>query len=151
MSKLIATGILGFGLTLASVAFAQGAPVATITKVEGKVQVNQGDGFVPASEGMRLQAGDRVMVGDDSEADLKYDDECKRDVDENRIATVGDKSPCAGGVLAEQALEPEGQGAIGATTGATGTGNGGVAAMVAIVAAIDIWWLSEDDHDVVSP
>jgi hypothetical protein len=155
MNKLITTAILGLGLTMgATIASAQDNMVATITKVEGKVLVNSGDGFVPATEGMRLKPGDRVMLQDDSEAGLKFDDECSRDLGENRIVTVGGKSPCAGGALAEQGLEPTDGGAIGAT-GATGTGNGGVAAMVGIVAAIDLWWLSEDDHedenDVASP
>lgn len=152
MRKLISTTILGFGLALAGAAAAQDNFVATITDVDGAAQVNKGDGFVPATEGMRLQPGDRVMVQNDSEVTLKFDDECRREIQENRIATVPEKSPCAGGAIAEQALEPAGDAAIGsAATGATGTGNGGVLAMVAIVAAIDLWWLSEDDEDVVSP
>jgi hypothetical protein len=153
MKKKISVIVVGIGLALgAGFAYAQAAPVATITDIDGKdkVSVNQGEGFVPAAEGMRLKPGDRIMVQDDSEATIKYDDECRREIDENKIATVGDKSPCAGGALAEQGLEPASDDAIGAT-GATESGNGGVVAMAAIVAAIDIWWLNEDDHDTASP
>jgi len=73
------------------------------------------------------------------------------EVTENNLKTVPGRSTCAGGVVAVQPLEPAGGTAIGGATGATGTGNGGVLAMVATVAAIDLWWLNEDDQDIVSP
>jgi hypothetical protein len=138
-------------LFFSATAFAQPAPVVTLTDFHGHVLVNQGDEFVPATKGMKLKPGDRIMVQDDADAKLVFDDECSDSVGENKIYTVPDKSSCAGGTPLVQELKPTGGSAIGAAGGATGTGNGGVWAMVAIVAAIDIWWLNEDDHDVVSP
>jgi len=139
-------------LLLSASAYAQAPePVATLTEMRGRVMVNQGDEFVPATKNMALRPGDRIMVPEKGEATLSFKDECSSEVGENKIYTVPDRSTCAGGTPVVQELAPTGGNAIGAAAGATGTGNGGVAAMVAIVAAIDIWWLNEDDHDVVSP
>lgn len=141
---------LALALLGTSIAF-NAAASATIASIQGKgsVLVNQGEEFRPASQGMQLKPGDRVMVQDDSEAKLKFDDDCSYSVGENKIITIPEKSPCAGGTVIAQEMNPAGGNAIGG--GTTGTGNGGVAAMAGIVAAIDIWWLNEDDHDVVSP
>jgi hypothetical protein len=150
MSRAIATALLGLAFAASAAAADAPAPNATVNDVDGKVSVNQGDGFNPAADGMRLKPGDRVMVQDDSSADLKFDDECEFEVKENKIVTVPDRSPCAGGVPLVQELNPAGGSAIG-TTGATGTGNGGVWIMAGIVAAIDLWWLNENGDDTVSP
>jgi len=149
MTRMIAAAAT---LLLSASAFAQAPdPVATLADFHGHVLVNQGDEFVPATKGMALRPGDRIMVQKDSEAELKFKDECPSEVGENKIYTVPDRSNCAGGAPVVQELAPTGGNAIGATAGATGASNGGVVAMVAIVAAIDIWWLNEEDSDVVSP
>jgi hypothetical protein len=132
-------------------AFAQPAPVAKLTDFHGRVLVKQGLEFVTSVKHISNKQGDRIMVQDDAEAKLVFSDECTDEVEENRIYTVPDRSTCAGATPLVQQLNPTGGNAIGAAGGATGTGNGGVAAMVAIVAAIDIWWLNEGDDDVVSP
>jgi hypothetical protein len=149
MTKFLAAAAT---LLISASAFAQAPePVATLSEIHGRVMVNQGDEFVPATKNMALRPGDRIMVPDDGEATLTFKDDCRSEVDENKIYTVPDRSTCAGGVPVVQELAPTGGNAIGAAAGATGTGNGGVAVMAAIVAAIDIWWLNEDDDDVVSP
>jgi hypothetical protein len=154
MEKVMMTKLFAAAATLlfSASALAQAPePVATLSEIKGRVLVNQGDEFVPATKNMALRPGDRIMVPDNGEAEITFKDECQSDVNENKIFTVPDRSTCAGGTPVVQELAPTGGNAIGAAGGATGTGNGGVAAMVAIVAAIDIWWLNEDDHDVVSP
>lgn len=149
MTKVLAAAAVT--LLFSASAFAQAPePVATLEKIRGHVLVNQGEEFKPAVKNMALRPGDRIMVQDDSEAEIEFKDECENEIEENKIYTVPDRSTCAGGTPVVQELAPTGGNAIGAA-GATGTGNGGVLAMVAIVAAIDIWWLNEDDHDVVSP
>jgi len=151
MNKMFAS--VAFSLALgASAAHAAGDPVATLAEIGGKgrVLVNQGEEFVPAAEGMSLRVGDRIMVQDDSSAEIKYGDGCESGVSENKIVTITDKSSCSGGTPIVQELNPSGGSAIGAT-GATGTGNGGVWVMVGVVAAIDLWWLNEDDNETVSP
>jgi hypothetical protein len=148
MSKLLASAVLGFGFAFAATAAEPPASIAAISKIDGQVMVNQGQDFAPAQVGMRLKPGDRIMVQEDSEVTLNFDDECRLEVDENKLVTVPDRSTCAGAVLAEQPLTPEGGEAIG--SGVT-HGNGGVAVMVAVVAAIDIWAISEGDDELVSP
>lgn len=145
MSKLLAAAILGLGVAFNAAAQTPD-PNATLTEFEGQVSVNQGKEFVPVQAGMRLKPGDRIMVQEDSEATLTFDDECRLEIEENKLVTVPDRSTCAGATLVEQGLQPSGGEAIGST----GRGNGGVWAMVGIVAAIDLWWLSEDE-EFVSP
>lgn len=148
MIKLISVAVFGLGFAVNVAAADLPEPNATLTKIEGKqnVMVNTGAEFAPASVGMRLKPGDRVMVGDDSEADVKFDDECPYEMDENKIYTVPDRSTCAGGAFAQQSLNPEGGEAIG-----SGTGNGGVGIMAAIVLGIDAWAIAEGDDETTSP
>lgn len=145
MSKLLATAILGLGVAFNAAAQTPN-PNATLTEFEGQVSVNQGKEFVPAEAGMRLKPGDRIMVKEGGEVTLTFDDECRLEIEENKLVTIPDRSTCAGATLVEQGLQPQGGEAIGST----GRGNGGVWAMVGIVAAIDLWWLSEDE-EFVSP
>ena len=51
----------------AGICFAAGSAVAeetlaTLSKVQSPVMVNQGDAYVPAREGMRLANGDQLLV-----------------------------------------------------------------------------------------
>jgi hypothetical protein len=146
MSKLLATAVLGLSFAQSAAAAEVQHPNATLTSFEGKVSVNQGKEFVRARSEMRLKPGDRVMVQKGSEVVLTFDDECRLDIEENKLVTIPDVSTCAGAVLVQQGLQPSG----GAAIGSTGTGKGGVWLMVGIVAAIDIWWLNEDE-EFVSP
>ena len=63
MSKSIFAAALGLGLSFSAIAQDAPAANATLTDIKGKVSVNQGDGFVPASEGMRVKPGDLVKSG----------------------------------------------------------------------------------------
>lgn len=154
MTKMLATAALA--LAFIAPAYAQEPPpmVAQITDIDGRVLVNQGDEFKPAVKGLRLKPGDRVMVQDDSNVVITYDDECKMDVDENKIVTISDRSTCAGGTPLVQQLNPTGGAAIGAS------GGGPLEwAFTALVVGTEIAWLldidhnddDEDDDDVVSP
>lgn len=158
MSKLLASSLLGLGFALGVTAASAQEANVILDDIEGRVSVNQGKEFVPAVEGMRLKPGDRVMIQEDSEVTLVFNDECRTEVEENKIVTIPDRSTCAGAVLAQQGLQPSSGAAIGSGSGSTGTGNGGVWAMVAIVAAIDICWINgcfdddeDEDDDTVSP
>jgi len=139
---------LGLGLTFgAATAFAQDpAPNATLKDIGGKgnVLVNQGEEFVPAAEGMRLKPGDRIMVRDDSEADIQFDDECAYEISENKIVTIPGSSPCAGGTPLVQSLEPTGSGAVG--TAAAGNPSP-VPFLTAAAIETAIYFLLEDDDD----
>ena len=155
MSKLFYMTLLGLGLSLPALAVDVDAPFVKLTKFSGHVSVNQGDEFAPATKGMSLKPGDRIMVQDDSEATLEFNDECEVEIDENKMATVPPKSTCQGGSLAEQELNPGQGNAIGA--GGEGGGWPGNVAGTLIVAGwagLGLWWLDqqdEDDDDTVSP
>lgn len=51
-------------------ALAEPEASGVLSVVQGKVLVNVGKGFVAASEGQSLKAGDRIMVGKDATASL---------------------------------------------------------------------------------
>ena len=162
MSKFLAAAFFGLSFGLSASAALAAEPIATLIEIEGgRVSVNQGEGFAPAVEGMRLKPGDRVMAQDDNSAEINFDDGCKPvyEVEENQIVTVPDRSTCAGGVPLVQSLTPTGGAAIG-SAGAAGTvGPGNVAGGLIVVgfAAAGLCWLKcdddddEDDDDTVSP
>lgn len=89
---LIASAVLSSTTALAS------APVAQVHNVSGKVLVNQGEGFVPASEGLSLKHGDKVFVGKDAAASIDYlAANCSVDVASSSVVAIQDKAPCAEG------------------------------------------------------
>lgn len=153
MIKFLATAAFGLTFGLGASAASAAESSATLTGIEGKggVSVNQGEGFAPAVEGMRLSPGDRVMVQNDSTAELQFDDECATAIEENKIFTIPDRSTCAGGVPVVQNLVPTGSQAIGAAGAGVGPGNVAGGLIVAGWAAVGLWWLGEDDDDTVSP
>jgi hypothetical protein len=157
MSKHKFATAVGLAVSLAAASAAAQAPesTATLKGIEGKgrVMVNQGEEFVAATEGMRLKPGDRVMVQDDSSADIQFDDECQYEIDENRIVTIPDKSTCAGGVPLVQELNPTGGAAIGSTAAGATRAPGALdwVFTAAVVGTEICWLLCEDDDDTVSP
>ena len=72
---------------------------ATIIDIVGDVLVNQGEKYVPASEGMKVKNGDRVMVLNNSKATVRYDS-CLFSVESFDIYQIDDKT-CAA-LLTEQ-------------------------------------------------
>jgi hypothetical protein len=93
--KIIATTAT---MMLAAPAFAASAPVAQLQAVNGKVLVNQGQGFVPAQGLVALNAGDKIMVGKDSSASVVYTAaNCSVDVAAATVMSIAAKAPCAEG------------------------------------------------------
>ena len=107
--KRMMTALLGMGIALS--AMAQNPPppqpIATIDKITGKVMVNEGKAFAPGRLQQRLKPGDRVMVMDKSRTTIVFDDDCRLDIEANKLVVVPDRSTCAGGYLAEQGIEVE--------------------------------------------
>jgi len=66
---------------------------ATIVKMEGEVLVSQSP-TVPATVGMRVENGGRVMTLDNSTAVVAYDDGCWHILEANQVLTIEDVSPC---------------------------------------------------------
>jgi hypothetical protein len=79
-------------------AASHGLAAAELVKLEGKVSVNRGDGFGPATLGMVLKPGDQVLVGKESAASLVYAEPgCIFEVAEASVVTVSDVGPCIPG------------------------------------------------------
>lgn len=128
------------------------APVASATTVNGQVQVNQGERFVPLQPGQALRAGDRVMTMVDGSATLTFQDGCILNIKPENLITVSER--CNDGVAA---LAPGNTQAVGstATTGAGTSGALGRAmpmiATVAIGDAILFNQSEENKDETVSP
>jgi hypothetical protein len=101
-TSLAAMALLGFCAVSNSVSAAE------LVKLEGKVSVNRGDGFGPATLGMVLKPGDQVLVGNEGAASLVYAEPgCVFDVPEASLVTVSEVGPCIPGqttVLGQSAL-----------------------------------------------
>lgn len=83
---------------MAAPVLASNAPVAQLQAANGKVLVNQGQGFVPAKGTVALNAGDRIMVGKDSSASVLYTAaNCKVDVAAATVVSVEASAPCVSG------------------------------------------------------
>jgi len=72
------------------------AGVARIGSLSGTVMVSKNGQLVPATPGMELEPGDRVIAGKGS-ARIVYGDNCNIRVPGRTMETVSTKSPCAGG------------------------------------------------------
>lgn len=125
-------------------------PFVTANDVEGAIQVNRGNGFVPLREGDVLKPGDRVMAMNNGGADLKFSDGCELEVEEQTIVTVPDKSTCAGGVALVQNIAPGSAGAVGGS-GAGGVDWKGFWTVAGVVIIGDAILFAEEERDTASP
>jgi hypothetical protein len=96
--------VLAMGAAL-SVGFVQAMAsdtIGEIKRIDGVAMVSHGEQFVTAQSGMKLQELDRLMVLEQSEAILEFQDGCRHVVQENEFLTIGSGSTC---VNAEQTAE----------------------------------------------
>jgi hypothetical protein len=91
--KRLLIGVLAATLAAGPAGAAQGK--AHLTSTNGKVLVNKGDGFIPPSSGMLLNAGDKIFVGHEASAAIRYvADDCQVAVSAHRVVTIEVLSPC---------------------------------------------------------
>jgi hypothetical protein len=99
--------LLAFGaaivLTGSNVTWAES--YVSLIAVEGNVLVNQGQGFEPVSGVVDLKAGDRVMVGENSQAVLSYA-ACRVKIKGGNVVTIAEDAPCLTGTVSEDATFP---------------------------------------------
>jgi hypothetical protein len=69
--------------------------VGEIKRVDGAAMISNGEHFVAAQQGMKLQELDRLIVLEQSEALLEFGDGCRHLMKENELLTVGATSVCA--------------------------------------------------------
>ena len=72
------------------------AAEASLSSVKGDIVVGAGQGFSAAKAGGSLKAGDRIIARS-GQARLAYADGCEVTIPAGGMATIGAKSPCAGG------------------------------------------------------
>jgi hypothetical protein len=72
-----------------------GNVAATISDFNGKVLINKGKGFVPATGSVALNDGDKVLVGDNSFAVVSYA-ECAVSISAPTVMAISTAAPCAG-------------------------------------------------------
>jgi hypothetical protein len=92
-SKSFWIGVLAAALAASPASAAEGK--AQLISSNGKVLVNQGDGFVQPSTGMLLNTGSRIFVGHEASAEITYvADNCQVVVPADRVVTIEVLSPC---------------------------------------------------------
>lgn len=87
-SLVLVASMLGLSAAQAASNFAE------INLMQGKVLVNQGEGFVALAEGSALKAGDKVLVGKDSSVIIAYNGGCAVSINEAKVVTVAKAAPC---------------------------------------------------------
>jgi len=98
--QILGTGFATLLVSVGTGAQAQQEPIATLTQLEGKVLVNQGEETVPAQAGMSLRSSDRVLTLDGSTALVVYKDGCGLPLEENSQLTLMSVDECTQGVAA---------------------------------------------------
>lgn len=138
MKKSILVVLCATGIGFAALVSAA-ENVAILDEMKGSVLVNQGENFVPATEGQSLNSGDRLMVTKSSSATLVFGKDCIAEVKAGTIVTIPEQSICEGGQLVTQNLQPgagAAPGAEGTGVGLTGTGNAGIYTLAGVALAI---------------
>ena len=80
---------LGFGI--ATVACLPAMAAATVQVVQGKVSVNQGQGYKQVAAASAVSTGDQVMAAPGGRAKIVYSDGCAVDVYPGAVVTVPEK------------------------------------------------------------
>jgi hypothetical protein len=94
MKRIISSALICLFASASVVSAAQS--VATVQDVSGKVLVNKGKGFAPVAGSVQLNAGDRILVGEDSFATISYA-ECAVSLAKPTVFTVAKAAPCVAG------------------------------------------------------
>jgi hypothetical protein len=117
--QILGTGFATLLVSVGTGAQAQQEPIATLTQLEGKVLVNQGEETVPAQAGMSLRSSDRVLTLEDATALVVYKDGCGLPLEENSQLTLMSVDECTQGVAAVSEMGAFEVIALGAGAGPT--------------------------------
>lgn len=104
------------GLMFAGAAVAQDAQssLATLTKAEGKVMVDKGDGFASVAANAKLNQGDRVITLGGANAEIVFADGCRAQLKENHMMEISAEQGCKA-AIAKVSPAPAGAGAAAGT------------------------------------
>jgi hypothetical protein len=62
--------------------------LTAVLRVHGNVMIDNGSGFVPATDGQPIIAGQRIMIGEGDTATVMYSSDCKRSFSDAGVYTV---------------------------------------------------------------
>jgi hypothetical protein len=82
---------IALGFSIATFACLPAMAAATVQVVQGKVSVNQGQGYKQVGAASAVSTGDRVMAAPGSRAKILYSDGCAVDVYPGAVVTVPEK------------------------------------------------------------
>jgi hypothetical protein len=71
--RLAAVAFAASMMAMTGVAVSAESPVASLTDIQGKVLVSQGEGFTSAAGLISLNVGDKIMVGPESSAAVYFE------------------------------------------------------------------------------
>jgi hypothetical protein len=93
---MYAKTLIGTAITIVALSAAAAAEkqIATVARINGNAVVSQGAQYVPGTEGMALNVGQRVMSLADSTVVIQFNDGCRYTLEENKLVTMEDMSPC---------------------------------------------------------
>jgi hypothetical protein len=124
---------------------------ATVTPIEGTVQVNTGSGFRPVSGAVEVTAGSSVMVSPNGKGKISYSDGCKTALHAGSVAVIPPVSPCAKGqALSGYDGNRNASCYSDAYLGRNRCDDGGIyilGAAVAAVAGVSIWAATRSDNN----
>lgn len=85
-------GVLG----IVFLAWSGFAAATEIAAVQGSAFVNRGTSSTPATKGMKLETGDRVVVLEQGEVQILYNDGCVEPIaSRSAVIEISSESPCA--------------------------------------------------------
>jgi hypothetical protein len=77
---------------------------ATVTTIEGRVQVNAGTGFHQIPRSTQVAPGGSVMAGPGGKGEIIYSDGCRVLVNPGSVVVVSRESPCSQGLTPTEPL-----------------------------------------------
>ena len=119
-TKFIYLSLVVFGLAASPALAAE--PIAQVTAVQGKVLLNQGDGFQTVEKMATIEVGDQLLVSKNASVSLDYAAaDCASSFSDPSVITVGSSAPCANQPDAKKSRSSGGSGA--AVSGAAQRGS----------------------------
>lgn len=94
MRKEFILVVAGAALSVGVVQAIASDTIGEIKRVDGAAMISKGEHFVAAQQGMKLQELDRLIVLEQSEALLEFEDGCRHLMKEKELLTVGSTSVC---------------------------------------------------------
>jgi len=157
MNSILKTALFSLSICIAMLAdvSALEAPAAILKRIEGSVLVNKGETYRSAVEGMDLHVGDRIMIMENANAVLVYEDGCVAEFKQNQILIVRSRSTCDGGMAYTRTKGPLYAAPLGGTTttgggGSYGLSPAGTAGIFGTALVVGAAVLSTDNDDSIS-